>query len=77
MLGHRLEKANKIARKRYIKWYGFDPLIKQDKRYPCMGTLRKNNVICSSPFCCGNERRIKGETHLTRQELINIEANPI
>lgn len=34
-----------------------------------MGTLKKNNVMCLNPFCCGNERHIRGTNRLTRQEL--------
>lgn len=77
MRGNRLFKANHIARKLWKKyhqssvewdksWYGEADLT----TYPDMGAYRKTKVLCSSPYCCGNPRKIHGKKHLTKQELL-------
>jgi len=47
MIGHRLRKANLIAKKRYKRgvWGSCE-----------VGSLRKNNTVCSCEMCC-NPRR--------------------
>lgn len=77
MLGKRLDTANRIARKRFTKWNGHSPEKMPEKEKQCfldptlksvLGLLRKTNVRCSNPLCCGNSRHIRGATHISRQE---------
>ena len=43
MLGHRIHKANLIAKKRYNRRFW---------NVPEPGYLRKNNTVCSCNMCC-------------------------
>jgi len=61
MIGHRMRKANLIAKKRFKRdcWNAPEP-----------GSLRKNNTVCSCQDC-RNERRsvlTKGSEKSTAQE---------
>lgn len=69
----RLEQGNKKARKVYQAYYShfsdeeFDP-----KRF---GELRKTRKFCSSPECCGNPRRMRGQDNRTiKEKICNIKS---
>lgn len=69
MRGDRLLTANKIAKKLWVKYHSQSLELWPESVFPEVGVYRKTKVFCSSPFCCGNPRRIKGRKNLTRQEL--------
>jgi len=76
---NRLLKAKSIARKVFKKYHGTYPEFlseKERKRFrnvnKVLGSFRKTKVFCSSPFCCGNPRRIG---KLTIQERRAFENN--
>jgi len=77
MLGDRLRKANEIAKKRFAKWNGYSiyKIPDYERRFyngetlgAILGSYRKSNVRCSNPFCCGNERHIRGRSNRTIDE---------
>ena len=69
MRGERLQTANRIAKRLWEKYHGPSKEHRPDDEYPATGRYRKTKVFCSSPFCCGNPRRMRGQKNLTRQEL--------
>lgn len=83
MLGKRLQVANRVAKKSFMKWFGVNPdnpdellryanqfINKEDVLNNPWGTYRKTRVHCSNLFCCGNPRRVRGQKNLTRQEML-------
>ena len=61
MIGKRLKKANLIAKRRFNR--GIWGTCEE-------GSLRKNNTVCSCPWCCNPRNSIltKGKERLTIQE---------
>lgn len=68
------------VQKERVRFYygGFHPWCHRDRApmpWPdeIAGRIANARQVCSSPFCCGNKRRVIGEIHLTRQEqMANI-----
>jgi len=79
----RLLRGNTKAKPAFETYYGpylasdendANPLhtISAEEGRQKLGVLRKTRKLCSSPFCCGNPRRMKGRTILSRQEIIQV-----
>lgn len=81
MRGERLIKANRIARRTFKYYNGFNPRNRKQPTYfykmtegeinRYLGIYRKTRVTCSR-VCCGNPRRHFG--FLTKQEVKQIQA---
>jgi len=64
-----LRKPGDRRSRRWVVHYGdiVDRLSKEDIQEK-FGMLRKTRKFCSSPICCGNPRRMKGQNELTIKE---------
>lgn len=68
--------GQKIARKTFRKYHRLYPENIPPNEYHIympsvdgiLGVYRKTRVFCSSPFCCGNPRKIRGVARLSMQE---------
>lgn len=54
----RLQKANIIARRSFIRFWKTVP--EKTEWASELGRWRKTRVVCSCPYCCGNPRKAKG-----------------
>ena len=64
----RLLIGNKKAEKVSYSMFTISRLSEQQKKER-LGILRKTRKFCSSPDCCGNPRRLKGQKEETLQEI--------